>query len=93
MFLLSRSLIPPHFIPIPIDYIRQASNHSTDIGLQRMEHDNRSADIGPQTMVLRPSSIHESSSIVMPGSPIFSLTEHYVINRAISGWDGPKYTT
>ena len=46
-----------------------------------MEH---TADIGPQIMEYRPNSNPENSSAESP-------TEHYVMNRAINFWDGPKF--
>ena len=76
-----------------MQYTRQASNHSTDIGLQRMEHDNRSADIGPQRMEYRPYSNPDNSESVRVESPVLSLTEHCVMNRAINHWEGQKYIT
>ena len=57
-----------------------------------MEHD-RSANIGPQRMEHRPNSIPESYERVRADSLNLSLIEHYVKNRAITRWEGPKYTS
>ena len=57
-----------------------------------MEHD-RSADIGPQRKEHRPNSIPESYERVRAEAPNLSLIEHYVKNRAITRWEGPKYTS
>jgi hypothetical protein len=46
---------------------------------------------GPQIMEHRPNSKSDTSAdIIRAESPIRSLTEHYVLNRAINQWDGPK---
>ena len=81
-----RTLIPTH------SYIRQISNYSTYIGLMEMEHD-RSADIGPQRMEHIPNSIPEVYELVRAETPNLSLIELYVKNRAITRWEGPKYTS
>ena len=57
-----------------------------------MEHD-RSADIGPQRMEHRPNSIPEIYERVRAESPSLSLIDHYVKNRVITRWEGPKYTS
>ena len=57
-----------------------------------MEHD-RSTDIGPQTLEHCPNSIPEGHTLVRPESPNLSLVELYVKNRAITHWEGPKYTS
>jgi hypothetical protein len=38
-----------------------------------------------------PNSKSDTSS--KAESPILSLAEHYVLNRAINQWDGPNYVT
>lgn len=53
-----------------------------------MEHESKTADIGPQIMEYRPNSNPENSK-----STNLSLTEHYVINHVISCWNGPRYST
>ena len=51
-----------------------------------MEHESNTADFGPQIMEHRPKSNPENSRAE-------SLTKHYVMNRAINFWDGPKFIT
>jgi len=58
-----------------------------------MEHESKTADIGPQIREYRPNSNSENSTCIRAESPILSLTEHYMLNHAINCWDGPKYTT
>lgn len=58
-----------------------------------MKLSGNSADIGPQRMEYRPNSNPENSASIRAESPILSLTEHNVMNRAMNRWDGPKYTT
>ena len=54
----------------------------------------RSTDIGPQIMEHRPNSKRDPSvDISRVEWPILSLTENYVITRAINQLDGPKYET
>ena len=57
-----------------------------------MKHD-RSADIGSQKMEHGPNSIPEGYERVREESPNLSLIDLYVKNRAITRWEGPKYTS
>jgi len=56
-----------------------------------MENESGSERSGPQVMEHRPNSEPDTPSEAE--SPILSLTEHYILNRAINKWHGPKYVT
>ena len=57
-----------------------------------MEHESNTAFIGPHIKDYRRNSNPENSASIRAESPILLLTEHYVMNRATSFWDGPKFT-